>query len=462
MKNIMITAAIFAAQFLAAQTAGSLDTGFAAPSAGLSAVWRLSSSAVSPDGKILVGGILTLKRVQSNGLVDTSFSGSPNGETLDIELQPDGKILFSGSIQYNSVNINGLARVNSDGSIDNTFLGSQLGITGNIHDIQLQPDGKIIIAGTFQKYNSTIKHIVRLNADGSLDGTFSSGNGVAALPNSEGLAVVDKVALLGNGKIVIAGNFTRYNNIDCSKDIARLNSDGSLDSTFNAGTGFGGGEVFDIAIQPDGKIVATGSFTEFNGTNVNRIARLNADGSLDTTFNPNTGANDTINALAIQQDGKIIIVGKFSNYDGTNRSKVARINSDGSLDTTFEVGYGANNEVTSVTLQPDGKIIITGYFTGYNNVSRYRIARLHGTTTTMATEDFSILNMKFYPNPVKDILHFSEEISNIRITDISGRTVKEISNFSKSVNLESLPKGIYIITATTKAGKAINQKIFRN
>ncbi len=460
MKNIMITTALFATQFLTAQTPGSLDTGFVAPSSGFSDVWRLSSSAVLPDGKILVGGIVTLKRVQNNGLPDTSFSGSPTGETLDIELQPDGKILFSGSIQYNSVNINGIARVNSDGSIDNTFLGSQLDISGNIHDIQLQADGKIIIAGTFQKYNSPIKHIIRLNADGSLDSNFNSGNGVGAIPNSEGLAVVDKVALLSNGKIIIAGNFTRYNNIDCSKDIVRLNADGSLDTTFNAGTGFGNGEVMDISIQPDGKIIAAGSFTEFNGTSINRIVRLNADGSLDTTFNPNTGANNTINALGIQPDGKIIIVGKFDSYDGITRQKVARINSNGSLDTTFAVGYGANNEVTSVTLQPDGKIIITGYFTGYNNVSRYRIARLNGTNT-MATEDFFTLNMKLYPNPVKDILNFSEEVLNIRITDISGRTVKEIPNSSKSVNLQNLSKGIYIFTATTKTGKSINQKIVK-
>ncbi len=115
------------------------------------------------------------------------------------------------------------------------------------------------------------------------------------------------------------------------------------------------GNTQDIQLQTDGKIIAKGSFTELNRTNVNRIVRLNVDGSLDTTFNPK------IDALATQQDGKIIIGGKFSNYNGTNRSRVARINSDGSLDATFEVGYGANNEVTLVTLQPDGKISIKGY-----------------------------------------------------------------------------------------------------
>ncbi|HNR29006.1 MAG TPA: tail fiber domain-containing protein, partial [Candidatus Dojkabacteria bacterium] len=107
-----------------------------------------------------------------------------------------------------------------------------------------------------------------------------------------------------------------------------------------------------------------------------RIARINSDGSLDTTFNPGSGANDTVTSLAIQTDGKIVIGGNFTTYNGTARNRIARINSDGSLDTTFDPGSGANDTVSFLAIQADGKIVIGGNFTTYNNASRGRIARL--------------------------------------------------------------------------------------
>ncbi|EKE19188.1 MAG: hypothetical protein ACD_9C00099G0001, partial [uncultured bacterium] len=118
-----------------------------------------------------------------------------------------------------------------------------------------------------------------------------------------------------------------------------------------------------LLLQPDGKILIGGTFTTYNGTSRNHIARINADGTLDTTFSPGSGANDDIYSLVLQSDGKILVGGPFTTYNGTSRNYIARINSNGSLDTTFNPGSGANNILHSTVIQPDGKILIGGGFT---------------------------------------------------------------------------------------------------
>ena len=126
--------------------------------------------------------------------------------------------------------------------------------------------------------------------------------------------------------------------------IARLNADGSTDTGFNPGSG-GNDWVEAVALQPDGKVLIGGSFTSFNGTPRNRIARLNANGSLDTTFNPGSGVDNTVNRIAVQSDGKVLLVGAFTTVNGVSRNRIARLNADGSLDTSFNPGTGANGFV---------------------------------------------------------------------------------------------------------------------
>src|SRR5207248_1147872 len=148
------------------------------------------------------------------------------------------------------------------------------------------------------------------------------------------------LAIQPDGRILMGGSFSVYNGTT-RNSIARLNTDGSLDTTFTVGTG-ANNAVFAIAIQVDGRIVIGAHFTSFNGTARNRITRLNSDGSLDTTFNIGTGANSAVRAIAVQPDGRILIGGQFTTYNGTARNNIARLNADGSLDTTFNVGTGAN------------------------------------------------------------------------------------------------------------------------
>ena len=160
---------------------------------------------------------------------------------------------------------------------------------------------------------------------------------------------------------------------------------GPLDAAFNADTY---DEVHDIAIQPDGKILIGGYLYSVRGTLREGIARLNADGTVDIHWKPNLEGWDgdvgTVSSIAIQGDGKVIIGGSLSGVDGLLRTGIARLNADGSLDMDFEPdvgGYDDIGSVTAITLQPDNKIIIGGYFNSVNGVTRQGVARLNADGT---------------------------------------------------------------------------------
>ena len=295
----------------------------------------------------------------------------PNSTVSSMAVQSDGKILIGGGFSsYNGTGRNRIARLNADGTLDTGF-NPGTGVSGNtVNSIVVQGDGKILIGGDFTSYNGTSRNrIARLNADGTLDADFSPGTGASS--------IVQSVAVQGDGKILIGGRFTSYNGTSRNR-IARLNTDGSLDTGFSPGTGASGSAVNSVAVQSDGKILIGGNFPTYNDTDRNRIARLNADGSLDTGFNPGTGVSgNTVNSIVVQGDGRILIGGDFTSYNGTGRNYIARLNTDGSLDPGFSPGTGATATVNSVAVQGDGRILIGGNFTFYNGTGRNRIARLN-------------------------------------------------------------------------------------
>ena len=342
--------------------------------------------AVQTDDKIVVGGNFNsyngtagnkLVRLNSDGTLDGSFS-SGSGTVGDIEcidIQSDEKIIIGGYFSvYNGVTRNYIARLNIDGSLDGSF-DPGVGIVGDeILNISIQSDGEIIIGGYFSGYAGVSKNfIARLNIDGTLDTDFNPGNGAGA--DDE----VENLSLQSNGKIIIGGYFPYYNAV-ATNNIARLNTDGTLDTSFNPGTG-ANSFIKDNTIDSDGKIIIGGNFTSFNGIGRNRIARLNADGSLDTSFNPGTGANGLVNTVEIQSDGKIMIGGSFTNYDGSICNRIARLNADGTLDTSFNLGTGANGNVYAIFAQYDDKLVVAGNFTSYDGVSANRIIRLNADGT---------------------------------------------------------------------------------
>jgi len=358
---------------------GSLDSSF---NVGTGANNSVRTMAIQSDGKIIIGGTFTsyngtsinrIARLNADGSLDAGFDvgtgTNTNGTILTTAIQPDGKIILGGEfITFNETPRNYITRLNVDGSLDAGF-NVETGASNEVRTIAIQPDGKIIIGGWFTSFNGTaINRIARLNADGSLDTSFNVGMGANA--------PVRTIAIQPDGKIIIGGSFSTYNGT-LRYRIARLNPDGSLDASFNMGTQVSSNEVLTTAIQPDGKIIIGGSFTSYNGTPVNRIARLNENGSLDTGFNVGTGTNNSVFTCAIQSDGKIIIGGFFTTYNGTSINRLARLNADGSLDTSFNLGTGANSTVLTTAIQPDSKIIIGGNFTNYNGTSKNYLARLN-------------------------------------------------------------------------------------
>ena len=137
-----------------------------------------------------------------------------------------------------------------------------------------------------------------------------------------------------------------------------------------------------MSVQPDGRIIIGGEFTHVDGVALNHIARLNADGSLDTTFAPGTGFDGTVYALALQPDGNVVVGGAFQSFNAYTRPGLTRLDPFGNLDHELPHRRGANDAVYSLALQPDGKVLLAGIFTSFNQTRRVGIApavrRRHG------------------------------------------------------------------------------------
>ncbi len=412
------------------------------------------STAIQADGKIIIGGYYTffngseinrIARLNSDGSLDDTFDpgmGADAGIT-SVALQSDGKILVAGDFtSFNGTALYRVARVNANGSLDATFL-PDTGANNIVYALGLQSDGKILIAGDFDTVNGVArKHVARLNSNGTLDASFDPGSGTD-------FTVMD-LKVQSNGKILIGGSFTTYNG-STANHIARLNSDGTLDASFDMGTGTDG-SIRTITIQSDAKILIGGAFTTYNGTTRNRIARLNSDGTVDATFDPASGPASSVYSSAIQSDGKILIGGLFSTYNGTSVVRLARINSDGSLDGGFNPGTGANNVVYSISLQSDGRIIIGGIFTTYHSIARNRIARVIDVTIVGTPEYTRENDIELYPNPTGGQIVLSSENglkhADIKLFDAGGRLIKTIKNISEAkctIDISNQSDGLYFI-----------------
>ncbi|HTL55238.1 MAG TPA: Calx-beta domain-containing protein [Candidatus Limnocylindrales bacterium] len=321
---------------------------------------------------------------QPPGSADTTLDPSVgfNGSVQALIIQPDGKLLAGGDFTTaDGFARNRIARLNPDGSLDNGFssTATNAGANDTVLALLTQSDRRILVGGRFSAISGATRNfLARLNADGTIDTTFNPGSG----PDNTVFALAETFDN-GSRKLLVGGAFPNYNTIPTSY-LTRLNNDGTLDSSFNTGFGLDGAVVA-IALQPDGKIVIGGDFTSVNGTARYHIARLNPKGSLDLSFDPGAGASDSVRAIAIQADGRIVIGGSFDNINGVTLHHIARLNADGTVDNTFNPGLGANDLVTSITMQPDTRIILGGQFTLCNGVTRGRITRLNndGTQDTM-------------------------------------------------------------------------------
>ena len=366
--------------------------------------------ALQPDGKILLGGDFTtlggggightarsrLGRLNPDGTLENSFNPGANSTVQALAVQADGKIVAGGSFTTlgngGTTARNRLGRLNADGTVDTGFVP---GANRPVLALELQPDGKILVGGSFSALTGTgsgstpRNRIGRLNPDGTVDTGFDPG---ANRP-------VRVLAVQANGKILVGGDFTTLGGGGTGtisrKRLGRLNPDGTLDASFNPGADQ---SVRGLAVQVDGKILVAGDFTTLRSGGVtmvrNHLGRLNSDGTLDTSFNP--GANGLVEELAVQADGRILVAGDFTTLGGggtgtTVRNKVGRLNPDGTLDTSFDPG--ANLAVLALAIEADGKILVGGNFTtigdgGTGTTPRNSIGRL--TNTDAALEALTV------------------------------------------------------------------------
>lgn len=479
-------------------TDGSADTNFNNNLFYASADNTVNSIVPLPDGKILIGGRFTLAnetagrslvRLNSDGSVDTSFAynNAANSDPIEqIRVRSNGKILLRTAFVGTSIYLpkhNKIFQINSDGTLDPSFdsaatdgsinmalQGDKLVISQvinnptilrlngdgsvdasfnpfvsaspNISDFLVQPSGKIVVVD-----NVLTPHIFRLNENGGVDPTFQD----AVTARSTDLV---KITMLTDGSLIVAtyknypdltvirltpdgalnptfASFVRKMSLDGlavqpdgkvllgdqspidagapSNNFVRLNNDGSLDSSFNTGAGFqqlNPGVVQAIITQQDGKILIGGRFDLVNNINRNNIARLNADGTLDNSFVINTaGANSfarvsLINSLTQQPDGKIIIAGAFQyTINGVYKQDFARLNADGSLDTAFNLGVridygGISPAAHKAVVQPDGKIlVVTSTVPNYIPFQQWAPLRLNSDGSRDAS-----FNPNLFPN----------------------------------------------------------------
>jgi uncharacterized delta-60 repeat protein len=356
---------------------------------------------------VMISLLTAISAYAAPGDLDTEFN-SPDGYAVlnleytsfanEIAIQDDGKIVVAGTnAETSSMNTILLARYNTDGSLDTTFGGGNgyvttvIGSNLIINDVAIQSDGYIVVVGTdsVSSYNDAI--IARYTSNGVLDTTgFGAPNGYVTL-NINTYDVAYGVAIQSNGKIVVGGHTKIIDSYEIF--LARINSDGSLDTTFGSGNGYivedlsYENEIFDIAIQEDGNIVIAGLKNTSEQYDF-LVARFSSTGSLDTTFGSGVGYvitdiggssyDDSARSTLIQKDGKIL-VGGMSIHSSSSVTALARYNTDGSLDTT---GFGSPNGyvtlstgsstypgISDMALQADGKIVFAG--STYNSSYSY-------------------------------------------------------------------------------------------
>ena len=353
---------------------------------------------------LLVGGAGSLScRAQDGGTLTLSGASNQSGAST---------IAFNGGTFYGG-SITPAFRTLGAGSRDLGF-GDRSGTDGLVYAVAVQPDGKIVVVGDFKSMNGVAcGSIARLNADGSVDPSFKSGSGADD-------QWVKAVVVQPDGKLLVAGAFTRFNGV-ARPGIARLQADGSLDTGFAPGamnrvawpeaviggpnggyaslngstvittggtiilTGGGlglpgytppvpqdtlipGGQVNAVVLQPDGKVVIGGIFAQVGGVTRYNLARLNADGTLDTGFDPGPRENNgsaynyasVVSALALQKDGRLLVAGNDSGTNNGVLSRLVRLGADGSADGTFQ-------PVTTSSAAP----LYTGYAGSSNGYSYY-------------------------------------------------------------------------------------------
>lgn len=329
----------------------------------------VAAIAVTADDRILVGGSFSqidgvgrprLARLRIDGQLDPAFNPAPDGPVHALVALADGGILVAGDfLEIGGGDAMRLARLDAAGDLDPDFEAS---IDGPVRSAALDAEGGLLIGGSFATVNDQPRaNVARLHPDGSLDTDFAA--------SSDGTVL--SIAVEAGGRIILGGNFAAVNGQPRQR-LARLQSGGQLDASFVAAVD---APVAAILVQPDGRIVLGGSFTNVAATARARLARLLASGALDTGFDP--GADGPISSLALQVDGRLLVAGEFGQIDGTPVDCcVARLEADGTLESALQAGLNSGAAVAALAIQGDGQVLVGGSFFEVAGAQRPRLARL--------------------------------------------------------------------------------------
>lgn len=512
MKKSLLSAIVLSGVFAFGQNPANLDTNFGSGGKVFTDFNNHSevgnAMVLQPDGKIILAGtgIVTVAngydfcvaRYNTDGTLDESFgtNGKANFEITNynnslkrdyatgLVLQSDGKIIISGYCpdgNFSSAdNEFAVIRLNSNGTLDTNYATNGILRFGfgsahaEAHALAIQPDNKIIVAGysitTSSNYDFAI---ARVNTDGTLDTDFS--NDGKTVINLDEYDKANTIAIQSDGKIIVAGD------ADGQLGLIRLTEFGNLDSTFGTNGKLitniegGGEEILAIKMIEDGKILCAG--TRYTNQSNFLAIRYNANGTLDTTFGTNgyttvdldNESQDTAKSIAVQNDGKFIIVGD-TYTDGAYYFALTRFNANGTLDTTFS-GDGVQlttmngADANAICIQTDGKIVVGGgNFLSGGNTGNYALARYLGDNSLSVDELDANSIVQIYPNPAKNSIYLNL-VNNATATtaysiyDTTGKKIKEgtIENHENAINIESLPRGIYLVQVNQMSAKFVKE-----
>lgn len=448
---------------------GSLDNSFGTggiviTSAGSLGDWG-NSVAIQSDGKIVVGGYsqssftsadIVALRYNSDGTLDDTFGSGGKAiaqvenfsEGNSLAIQSDGKILLAGASQW-FIN---LVRFNSDGTLDAGFGSGGIVIADvegyyseQCKSIAIQSDGKILIGGYGQQNANDNSYLMlqRYNSDGTLDCSF----GVDGLVSGD-LGQFNSLSIQNDGKILMGGSSA------LSFILVRYNNDGTLDSTFGTGgsvitsPGSFGNGANSLTILSDGKILLGGYAYITASTSDFALVKYNNDGTLNNTFGTNGmvtthvgSSSGGCNSLSVDPEGKILLAGFASGGINYSDFAIVRYNSDGTLDntfgnegkviTTFGVSYSACN---SLRIQSDGKIVVAG--NGYNGSDLDIVLARYNSDTSIGINKFegSILDSQLYPNPLISYgtIKLDKPLykAELKIYDVFGQELIRLRNIS--------------------------------
>lgn len=336
---------------------GSIDTSFSNGTAATGCN-DYTQMHIMQDGRICMKGFLDdlnfvgVRILTPDGIQDPSFvtrrfdaySSTPSFLSSD----NFGRIIAGGTfMMYGNLGRNGFVRILPDGTPDSSFHRGYGFNGGYIYDVDLMPDGRHVVAGWFSNYNNfTTYGLAQIHPDGSVDTTFRYyGDSAGGQPPSYTQSF-RKVSVLPNGKILVATNQSK---------LIRLFPNGIRDTTFNAQVGYLG--FFYFEVFPDGKIVTITNYSSIGHT----IIRLFPDGARDTSFQIGSFA-ESPEQFAFQPDGKVIVVGGILDYTFNGNTFTAnnmlRLNTDGTVDQTFQTTLISANGINVVKVLDDGRILL--------------------------------------------------------------------------------------------------------